>query len=221
MDLILILIIILIPAIAQISIMNSYNRNKAIPNKSNLRGKDIARRILDNNNLQDISIEEVAGNLTDHYDPTNKVIRLSSDIYNGVSIASTAVAAHECGHAVQDKTGYTFMHIRSMIFPIVNVATSISYWIILMGFLFELLDLVYIGIFLTCFGLLFQIITLPVEFDASNRAEKMLTNYGLIDANESSDIKDVLGAAAMTYVAGVIASSLQIIRLLLITNRRD
>lgn len=221
MDLLLILLIIGIPALAQISITNSYNEYKSIKNGNGLQGKDIARKILDENNLKEISIEETNGNLTDHYDPSAKVIRLSSDIFNGTSIASAAVAAHECGHAIQDKVGYSFLKFRTIIYPIVNVATSISYWIILLGFLFELLDLIYVGIALTCFGLVFQIITLPVEFDASSRAEKLLNNYQLVTTDEELGVKKVLGAAAMTYVAGVLSSSLQILRLLLMTQRRN
>src|SRR5574344_256388 len=206
-----------VPALAQISITNSYNEYKSIKNGNGLQGKDIARKILDENNLKEISIEETNGNLTDHYDPSAKVIRLSSDIFNGTSIASAAVAAHECGHAIQDKVGYSFLKFRTIIYPIVNVATSISYWIILLGFLFELLDLIYVGIALTCFGLVFQIITLPVEFDASSRAEKLLNNYQLVTTDEELGVKKVLGAAAMTYVAGVLSSSLQILRLLFMT----
>jgi uncharacterized protein len=221
MDLILVLIIILVPAIAQIKVSSNYNCYKKINNSNNMTGKDVARKILDNNGLEEVEIEEVGGNLTDHYDSEDKVVRLSSDIYNGTSIASTAVAAHECGHAIQDKEGYSFLRFRSMIFPIVNVATSISYWIIFIGFLLELINMVYVGIFLTSFGLFFQVITLPVEFDASKRAENILNEYDIVKTNENEGIKMMLNSAAMTYVAGVLSSSVQILRLLLITNRRD
>ena len=221
MDLILAIIVILIPLIAQIGVSSNYQKYKRVKNAKELTGYDVARKILDENGLGDIYIVETRGELTDHYDPTKKVVRLSSDIYHGKTIAAMSVAAHECGHAVQDKDGYTFMRIRSAIFPIVNVATSISYWIILLGFLFELLDLIYIGIALTCLGLLFQIVTLPVEFDASKRAGVFLKEYNLATEDESKGVKKMLGAAAMTYVAGVLASALQILRLILVARNND
>lgn len=221
MDLILAIIVILIPLIAQIGVSSNYQKYKRVKNTKELTGYDVARKILDENGLGDIYIVETRGELTDHYDPTKKVVRLSSDIYHGKTVAAMSVAAHECGHAIQDKEGYTFMRIRSAIFPIVNVATSISYWIILLGFLFELLDLIYIGIALTCLGLLFQIVTLPVEFDASKRAGVFLKEYNLATEDESKGVKKMLGAAAMTYVAGVLASALQILRLILVARNND
>lgn len=221
MDLILAIIVILIPLIAQIGVSSNYQKYKRVKNTKELTGYDVARKILAENGLGDIYIVETRGELTDHYDPTKKVVRLSSDIYHGKTVAAMSVAAHECGHAVQDKEGYTFMRIRSAIFPIVNVATSISYWIILLGFLFELLDLIYIGIALTCLGLLFQIVTLPVEFDASKRAGVFLKEYNLATEDESKGVKKMLGAAAMTYVAGVLASALQILRLILVARNND
>ena len=221
MDLILVIIVILIPLIAQIGVSSNYQKYKRVKNTKELTGYDVARKILDENGLEDIYIVETRGELTDHYDPTKKVVRLSSDIYHGKTVAAMSVASHECGHAIQDKDGYTFMRIRSAIFPIVNVATSISYWIILLGFLFELLDLIYIGIALTCLGLLFQIVTLPVEFDASKRAGVFLKEYNIATEDESKGVKKMLGAAAMTYVAGVLASALQILRLILAARNND
>ena len=221
MDLILVIIVILIPLIAQIGVSSNYQKYKRVKNTKELTGYDVARKILDENGLGDIYIVETRGELTYHYDPTKKVVRLSSDIYHGKTVAAMSVASHECGHAIQDKDGYTFMRIRSAIFPIVNVATSISYWIILLGFLFELLDLIYIGIALTCLGLLFQIVTLPVEFDASKRAGVFLKEYNLATEDESKGVKKMLGAAAMTYVAGVLASALQILRLILVARNND
>lgn len=221
MDLILVIIVILIPLIAQIGVSSNYQKYKRVKNTKELTGYDVARKILDENGLEDIYIVETRGELTDHYDPTKKVVRLSSDIYHGKTVAAMSVASHECGHAIQDKDGYTFMRIRSAIFPIVNIATSISYWIILLGFLFELLDLIYIGIALTCLGLLFQIVTLPVEFDASKRAGVFLKEYNLATEDESKGVKKMLGAAAMTYVAGVLASALQILRLILAARNND
>jgi Zn-dependent membrane protease YugP len=220
MDLVLILIIIVIPLLAQLSININYNTYKGINNNNKMTGYDIARKILDANGLTEVKVKKVSGNLSDHYDPSLKVVSLSDSIYDGTSVASTSVAAHECGHAIQDKDNYSFMQIRSAIFPIVNIATSLSYWIILFGFIFEIVGLVYIGIIFTCIGLLFQIITLPVEFNASSRAKQQLIQYTLITSEEEQGVKKVLGAAAMTYVAGVIASSVQILRLLLIAQDR-
>ena len=221
MDTILILLIILIPLIAQVKISSSYNRYKKEKNTCKLTGQEVARRILDENGLQDIHIVEIKGELTDHYDPTRKVVRLSTDIFHGDTIAAAAVAAHECGHAIQDKENYTFLRIRSAIYPVVNVATSVSYYIILIGFLFQALKLVYLGIGLTCCGLLFQLVTLPVEFDASKRALNKLEKYHLLAEVEIEGAKNVLSAAALTYVAGVMASILQILRLLLIARSQD
>lgn len=221
MDTILILLIILIPLIAQVKISSSYNRYKKEKNTCKLTGQEVARRILDENGLQDIHIVEIKGELTDHYDPTRKVVRLSTDIFHRDTIAAAAVAAHECGHAIQDKENYTFLRIRSAIYPVVNVATSVSYYIILIGFLFQALKLVYLGIGLTCCGLLFQLVTLPVEFDASKRALNKLEEYHLLAEVEIEGAKNVLSAAALTYVAGVMASILQILRLLLIARSQD
>lgn len=221
MDTILILLIIIIPLLAQLKIQSSYNRYKRVENSKKKSGFEVAREILDKNGLEDIYIVEIKGELTDHYDPTKKVVRLSTDIFHGETIAAAAVAAHECGHAIQDKESYTFLKIRSAIYPVVNVATSISYYIILLGFLMQALQLVYLGIALTCCGLLFQVVTLPVEFDASRRALEKLQDYKIVDSSEFAGAKEVLTAAALTYVAGVLASMLQIFRLILATKDRE
>lgn len=221
-NIILIICILIIPLIAQILISSRYKKYSEIENTENLSGFETARKILDANGLGDMDIVAVPGNLTDHYDPQRKVVRLSQSNFDNNSIAAMAVAAHECGHAIQDKEGYLMMKIRSAIVPVVKLGTTLSYIIIVIGCLFELLNLVYIGIALTALGLLFQLITLPVEFDASSRALKQINVLGLSSKNDADGVKKVLSAAAMTYVAGVLASLLQIIRLILIfTNRRD
>lgn len=216
----LIILIIIIPLIAQLKISINYKRFKKVSISNGKKGYQIAREILDRNNLSYIDVVEVSGELTDHYDPKNQVVRLSSTIYNGSDISSTAVAAHECGHAIQDKEGYKPMRIRTAIVPIVQIATSLSYWIILISFILEIFNLLYVAIFFTLFGLLFQIITLPVEFNASKRAKQMLDNYNLINIDEVKGIRKVLKAAAMTYVAGVLSSALDILRLILIAQDR-
>lgn len=221
MDLLLIILILLIPFLAQIGISSSYNKYKRIKNERQISGFEVAREILDKNGLEDIYVVETKGNLTDHYDPTKKVVRLSSEVFHGKTVASAAIAAHECGHAIQDKENYAFLRIRSAIFPIVNIATRISYYIIFIGFLFQALDLVYFGIALTALGLVFELVTLPVEFDASSRALKKIEEYQIVNSSEHAGAKSVLTAAALTYVAGVLASILQILRLLLIARNQE
>lgn len=221
MDTILILLIIIIPLLAQLKIQSSYNHYKRVENSKKKSGFEVAREILDKNGLEDIYIVEIKGELTDHYDPTKKVVRLSTDIFHGETIAAASVAAHECGHAIQDKESYTFLKIRSAIYPVVNVATSISYYIILLGFLMQAFQLIYLGIALTCCGLLFQVVTLPVEFDASRRALEKLQDYKIVDNSEFAGAKEVLTAAALTYVAGVLASMLQIFRLIFAAKDRE
>ena len=221
MDLILFLIIIIVPLVADIFVRINYGVYSKKINNCGLNGGDVARKILEKNGLSNIYVVETNGYLTDHYDPNRKVIRLSHNVYQSDSVASIAIAAHECGHALQDKEGYFFLRLRSFIYPIVNIATSISYYIILIGFLFEAFNLVYIGISLTALGLLFQIITLPVEFNASKRAGKEIDSLKLADKEEKSGVKKVLVSAALTYVAGVLASAIQIFRLILMAKDRD
>jgi len=222
LNLILIIAIIALPALAQFYISITYKKYKEIKNSKQLSGFEVARKVLDANGLNDIDIVTTSGELTDHYDPRRKVVRLSDDIFNGTSIASLAVAAHECGHAVQDDRGYVLMRLRSILVPVVNIGTSLSYYIILIGFIFQILNLIYIGIALTGLGLLFQLVTLPVEIDASRRAGVNIRELGIAGPGDSSGARSVLTAAAMTYLAGVLASALQVARLLLIVmNRRD
>ena len=222
MDLLLILVVIALPALAHLYIMFNYNRYKGVSVNSNNTGAEIARKILDINGLTNVRVVEVSGYLSDNYNSNNKTVSLSSDIYHGRSISATSIAAHECGHAIQDKEGYSFFRLRHAMFPIVRVATSISYWIIFLGFLFEFFGLLYFGIALTSMGLLFEIVTLPVEFNASRRAIENLEKHNLIIYQEKRGCKKVLKAAAYTYVAGTLSSAIQILRLILIANsRRD
>ena len=159
MDLIFVLLIIFIPLIAQFYVNATYRKNLQKQAQNNKTGYDIAREILDKNDLKDLLIVETGGTLTDHYDPTRKVIRLSKNIYHGSSLASQAVAAHEVGHAIQDKEGYTFLRIRSFIFPIVNIISRFSYYLIIIGLIFEFLELLYVGIAAVSIGVGFQIIS--------------------------------------------------------------
>lgn len=218
----LIILGFIITLMAQIYVSSSYSKYKMVKNKNRMTGFEVARKILDENGLQDIHIVEIKGNLTDHYDPSRKVVRLSSDIFNGSSIASTSVAAHECCHAIQDKEDYKFMKIRSKLVPIVNLSSKLGYFAIFIGFIFGLLDLAIFGIVLLISILLFELITLPVEFDASNKAGKQINKLKLLEGKEKSQSKTMLNAAALTYVASVITTILQILRLFLIaSNRKD
>lgn len=212
----------IITIIAQIFVTSSYNKYKKVKNKNGLTGFEVARKILDENGLQNIHIVEIKGNLTDHYDPSRKVVRLSTEIFNGTSIASTSVAAHECGHAIQDKDNYNFMRIRSKLVPIVNLSSKLGYLAVFIGLIFSLFDLAIFGIILLLAMLLFELVTLPVELDASNRAAKQIDKLNLLENEEKDHSKSMLKAAAFTYVASLITTLLQILRLFLIaTNSRD
>ena len=218
---ILVIIGFLITLIAQIFVNSSYKKYKKVSVKSGLKGFEVARKMLDSNGLTNVKIEEVKGELTDHYDPTSKVVRLSTDIYHGSTIASNSVAAHECGHAMQDKEGYFFLRLRANLVPIVNISSKLGFFAILIGLIFGFLNLAWIGIFLELAILLFQLITLPVEFNASKRANEFLKKEALIEKTEQEGSKSMLNAAAMTYVASVISTILEIFRLILIVASRD
>ena len=201
--------------IAQIYMNGTYNKYKIQGLKKHIEGKDVARQILDSNGLSNIKVLPIKGNLTDHYDPKKKTISLSYDIYNGDTIAAASVAAHECGHAIQDKNGYFFLKLRNTIVPFVNFSTKIGYGVILIGIIFGFPKIAIIGLILLLAMLFFQLITLPVEFNASTRARKELINLNIISNSELSDTKSMLNAAALTYVASLITTLLQIIRLAL------
>lgn len=216
MELIILYILALvIPLIASANIKSTYSKYKKIDNKKKLSGFEVARKVLDANGLKDMYIVEVNGNLTDHYDPNQKVVRLSTDIFHGETIAAASVAAHECGHAIQDKEGYKFMRIRASLVPIVNFVTYSAYILFFLSIFLQMLDMLMIAIIMVGFGLLFQIVTLPVEFDASKRALVQLKELNLVDKEEHEGSQKMLKAAALTYVASVLSSVLNILRLVL------
>lgn len=219
--LIIFLLMLIIPIYASIKVNLSYKKYTKVNNEKNLTGFDVARRILDENNLGDIYVVETKGTMSDHYDPRRKTVRLSTDVYHGTSISSLAIAAHECGHAIQDKEGYTWFKIRSMIFPIINIGQKIAYVVMIIGLFLSYMDYVYAAIGFTFLGLLFELVTLPVEFDASKRAKKIVLSDGMIDEREKSGVDAVLNSAAFTYVAAVISSMLEILYLLIQLNDRD
>ncbi len=220
-DLIFLLVILAIPMIAQFRVTSSFKKYTKIKTNKVISGQEVAQKILKANGLDNVYVVETKGTLSDHYDPKRKVVRLSHDIFHGESVASMAVAAHEVGHAIQDKEGYIFMKIRSLIFPIVNLGTGLSYIIIMIGVIAQALNLIYLGIALTALGLVFQLVTLPVEFNASSRAKEEIAKLGLASGADNEGISKMLSAAALTYVAGVLASALQIIRLLLVFGGND
>ena len=218
---ILILIATMITAGASGFIRLNYNKYKKIGVKSKKTGYDVAREILDRNNLSHVLILEVEGELSDHYDPTKKVVKLSHDIYHGDSIAAVSVASHECGHALQDKEGYAFLKFRNNIVPLVNFSSKIGYIAIMAGIILSMVNLIWVGIAFEVVILLFQLVTLPVEFDASARALKKIEEYHMVTTDEHDGAKKMLTSAALTYVAGVVSTLLEILRLVLSFTRRD
>ena len=218
MDLISIILIIgatLITGGAQAYISVNYKKYKQVLIKSGKTGFDVAREILDRNGLSNVIILETQGELTDHYDPQKKCVKLSHDIYNGKTIAATSVASHECGHAIQDKNGYKFLRFRNSIVPIVNLSSKLGYVAIMAGIALSIMNLIWVGIAFEVVILLFQLVTLPVEFDASNRALKLIKEYGMVNEDEHSGAKKMLTSAALTYVAGLITTLLEIARLIM------
>ena len=213
------IISILITVLAQIYIKVTYNKYSTIKNKKNLTGFEVAKKILEKNNLEKIYIVETKGYLTDHYDPKAKVVRLSKDIFNGTSISAIAVAAHECGHAIQHKNNNKFMQLRSFLVPFVNFSTKLGYIVILIGLIAGLLQMFYFGIILILVILLFQLVTLPVEFGASRDALNYLEKYDLVTKEEKSEAKEVLTSAALTYVASLATTIIEVVRLLSLANR--
>lgn len=207
--------------LAEVKIKNSYNKYKNTKCNSDLSGQEVARIILDNNNLSNIHVVEVKGNLTDHYDPSRKVIRLSSEVFHGTSIASVSIAAHEVGHAIQDKENYFLFNLRSMIVPIVNFITYIGYFVSIIAILVSITGYLKIGILIILATLVFQLVTLPVEFDASKRALIQLKKNNIVTEDEKKGSKDMLFAAAMTYVASFVSTILNLLRLIIILNDRD
>ena len=223
--------ILLIPAIilaayAQAKVQSTYAKFSQVPSASGRTGREIAQAILTANGIPDVAVEPGQGVLSDHYDPIQKTVRLSPQNYEESSIAAISVAAHECGHAIQHAHGYVPLQIRTGIFPLANIGTNLAWIFIIAGFIFAnrlavfgvgLLD---IGIFLFTFSVIFQVVTLPVEFDASRRALVQLNRLGLVAPDEQRDAKKVLDAAALTYVAAAAVAVLQLVRLLLIRDRR-
>ena len=215
--------VILIPAIllatyAQIRVQSTFSRYSKIQARSGLTGAEVARRLLDANHLYDITVELTSGRLSDHYDPRKKVLRLSPDVYHSSSLAALGVAAHECGHAIQHDVGYAPLALRNAIVPAAGIGSQMAFPLFFIGLLFRADTLMMLGIMLFSLAVIFQMITLPVEFNASSRAVAVLENYGFIDRSERRPVRAVLNAAALTYVAATLMAVMQLIRLLVIAG---
>ena len=209
-------IILLLPLYAQFKVKGTYKKYDKVHGMNGYTGAEVARMILDRNGLRHVRIEETPGVLSDHYDPSSKVVRLSSGNYHGTSLAGVAVAAHEVGHAIQDAEGYAYLRFRHALVPVANWSSNLSWIFIMIGLFASLTNMLLLGIILMAAGVLFQIVTLPVEFNASSRAMRLLTEYGLITSEEAPKSRKVLSAAAFTYVAGAMVAVAELVRLLLI-----
>ncbi len=207
----------------QFKVNSTFTKYSKIQNSKGVTGADVARALLRYNGITDVNVESVGGNLTDHYDPGKKIIRLSQHVFNSTSISALSVAAHETGHAVQHAKGYSPLAFRTAIFPVVNLSNKLAIPLIFIGLLLGgNYILAQVGVILFGAVVLFHLVTLPVEFNASSRALSMLTQYGYLSDTEIKGSRKVLGAAAMTYVAAAAVAALQLLRLLAILgNRRD
>jgi len=208
--------IALIPLWAQSKVKNTFAKYARVASSSHLRGAEVAREILNANGLYNVGIEEQRGRLSDHYDPRTKTVRLSSETYHGQSLAAAAVASHECGHAIQDAQGYAFLRIRHALVPVANLGSNASWILIMIGILAHLSGMLLLGIIFMAAAVLFQVITLPVEFNASNRAMVQVVSLGVIRSAEERETRKVLNAAALTYVAAAAVAVLELLRLVLI-----
>lgn len=219
---ILVIFALLLSMFASFGVNATFNKYKKVKTQRGITGSDAARRVLDMNGLQHIRIERISGNLTDHFDPRAGVIRLSDATYDDTSVAAVGVAAHEAGHAVQHAVGYTPIKVRNSIVPIVNIGNVLSMPLFVIGLILGATGLSYLGVLLFSLTLVFQLVTLPVEFNASRRAITILDESMMLYEDEIGPAKKVLRSAAMTYVAAVAATALQLLRFLLILNsRRD
>lgn len=219
---ILVLVGAVLSLLASAKVNSTFNKYKRIRSATGMTGAEAAERILHQNGIYDVGIEHVSGNLTDHYDPRAKMLRLSDATYSSTSVAAIGVAAHECGHALQHKEEYGPLKIRTAIVPAANIGSRLGIPIVILGVILGSNPLlINIGIWVFSLAVLFQIITLPVEFNASSRALQMVEQYGILGSEEVVHTKKVLSAAAMTYVAAAAASILQLLRLVLLFGRRS
>ncbi|MDO5402183.1 MAG: zinc metallopeptidase [Eubacteriales bacterium] len=219
---ILIIIAAVISLLAQLKVKSTFSKYSAQRSRSGMTGAQAAERLLNSQGIYDVTIQRVSGKLTDHYDPGNKTLNLSEGVYNNASVAAVGVAAHECGHAIQHAKGYLPLAIRSALVPIANFGSRVSWIFIILGIIFSFNQtMIYIGIFMFAAAVLFQLVTLPVEFNASSRALQLLKEQGILSTDEAGNTRKVLSAAAMTYVAAAATAVLQLLRLILLYGGRD
>ncbi len=220
-DLVLILPALLFAMYAQMKVKSTYGRFSQMHSARGLTGAQVARQILDDNGLYDVPVEHISGQLTDHFDPRSRVVRLSDGVYGSDSIAAIGVAAHECGHAVQYQQNYSPMRLRAAIIPITNIGSTLAIPLVLIGYVMSIQPLVTIGIVGFSAVALFQLVTLPVEFDASARAMRTIREKGILYDSEAAGARKVLSAAAMTYVAALLTAVAQLLRLILVFGNRN
>ena len=207
---------LLLPLYAQMKVKSAYKKYSKVPADKGMTGAQVARMILDHNGLYDVRVVPTQGILSDHYNPATKTVALSEDNFYNNSLAGTAVAAHEVGHAIQHAEAYSFLTLRSKLVPVANISSNMSWVFVIIGMLAQWSGLLLLGIVLLAAGVLFQIVTLPVEFDASKRAMNEVVSLGIIGNNEEAGARKVLNAAAMTYVAAAAVAVLELVRLVLI-----
>ncbi len=220
---VLVLIGVVLSLLASAKVNSTFNKYSRMHNSRGITGAQAAQQVLNNAGIYDVRIERVSGNLTDHYDPRSKVLRLSDSVYGSTSVAAVGVAAHECGHAIQHAKGYAALKFRSWLVPVANFGAKIAWPLILIGLLITSKSsalLIELGILAFSLAVLFQIVTLPVEFNASNRAIRCIADTGMMYGNEIVAAKKVLSAAALTYVASAASSILQLLRLIILTGGR-
>lgn len=218
----LVIISFLVALLVSFNVKHTYNKYSQVMSRRGYTADQIARMILDQNGLHNVQVERVSGNLTDHFDPNSNVVRLSDSVYGKSSVAAIGVAAHECGHAIQYAEEYSPMKVRAAIIPITNIGSTLAYPLVLLGIILGgIQPLITIGIWLFVAVVVFQLVTLPVEFNASGRALKTLEQSGYLDEDELGQSRSVLIAAALTYVAALFTAVAQLIRLIAISNRRN
>ncbi len=221
-DLVLVLPAFIFAMYAQFKVKSTFSHYSQQGNVRGLTGAEVARMILDDNGLSDVAVEPVEGELSDHYDPSSRVLRLSESVYGSTSVAALGVAAHETGHAIQHKTGYSALGLRGALVPVANIGSTLGPWMAIGGFFFHIPVLMHLGIILFSCAVAFYLITLPVEFNASSRALSLLSSCNILEKDELEPAKKVLNAAAMTYVASAAVAMAQLLSLILsLTGRRD
>ena len=218
---VLVLIGVVICMIASAKMNSTFNKYSRVRSHSGMTGREAAETILRRAGIYDVRVERISGNLTDHYDPRNKTLNLSESVYGSMSVAAIGVAAHECGHAIQHQKEYAPLQIRSSLVPVANFGSGASWFFIIAGLFLSWQPLVTTGIVLFSLAVLFQLVTLPVEFNASSRAVAALGNLGILGQEELGHTKKVLSAAALTYVASAAAAILQLLRLIILFGGRD